>query len=364
MMIGMKASAQEPASHARGSLQGKWLLFGGVVVLLAVAAGAVVWWRNQQPGGQPTVAPPPTAFTGDQISLPGKVQAVEVVPVAAPIDGLVQEFLVDVGDEVSAGQLIARIRNSKLDAAVEAATAEVEKLKARQTNLEGAIIAARLEASRAEAEASRAKTEFERLDKVFQRQSMLMREGATPRLAFEKAQREFQQAKADHESLGAVAKAAAERIESMQKDLDSVKKLLESKTEEMESAREDASGGDLTSPVDGLVVGRQGAVGEETNPTVENFFRIAVNLTVMQVEVEPPPPVLAKIKAGQAAMIHIAEAPDDVPGTVREVAGQKAIVEFVSPTAAIKPGVSAQVTIKFNESGPPIEPRATADPKQ
>jgi hypothetical protein len=64
--------------------------------------------------------------------------------------------------------------------------------------------------------------------------------------------------------------------------------------------------------------------------------------------VEPPPPQLQRIHAGQRAAIHIAEVPDQpISGAVREVKGSQVVVEFISPTPLIKPGLTAQVTIKL-----------------
>ena len=97
----------------------------------------------------------------------GKIQPQDLIPLASPVEGIIDELFVDAGAEVYEGQLIARIRNGKLDSALESATAELEKVKTRVTTFEGSIIAARLEASRAEAEASRIKADYDRLTAPF-----------------------------------------------------------------------------------------------------------------------------------------------------------------------------------------------------
>jgi multidrug efflux pump subunit AcrA (membrane-fusion protein) len=47
------------------------------------------------------------------------------------------------------------------------------------------------------------------------------------------------------------------------------------------------------------------------------------------------------------AAIHVAESAEAIAGSVREIRDGRVIVDFTSPTPAIKPGMSAQVQIKL-----------------
>ncbi|MEK7753797.1 MAG: hypothetical protein AAB654_17885, partial [Acidobacteriota bacterium] len=68
----------------------------------------------------------------------------------------------------------------------------------------------------------------------------------------------------------------------------------------------------------------------------------------LEVVVEPDPPALARIRAGQPATVHLSEmANQPIPASVREVKGTQVLVEFTSPDPAIRPGLTAQVTIKI-----------------
>ena len=332
-------------------MQGKWLLAGGVAIFAAVAAGAVAWFRAQQqpkPAAQPPAAAQAAVPAGDEFSGEGKIQAIHIVPVKAPVDGVVEELFAEIGAEVYEGQLLARIRNGKFDMALETATADAEKVKTRVNSLEGSIIAARLEASRAEAEAARVREALEKAERAFQRQQMLLREGATPRLTFEKAEKDFEQAKADAEAQLGAAKSAADRVESLQKDIDLIRRQLDEKNADLEDAQKQASAGEVHSPVDGVVIARKASAGESANPALEDFIQIAVKLNELQVALDPPPPVLAKVKVGQQAMVRVAESNEELPAKVREVKAGQVFVEFSSPNpAAIKPGLTALVRIKL-----------------
>ena len=334
-------------------MKGKWLLAGGSAIFLAVGGGALVWWRNQQP--PPTAVtkaapdPPtrPPAFFGNEVSLNGMLQPQKTVTVGAPIDGTIQEVMADAGTPVFQGQVIARIKNGKLDTALESATAEVEKLKTRIANLEGSIVAARLEASRAQADAARAKAELDRTEKAYNRQSLLYKEGATPRLTYEKSEHDYKQAQTDSDNLAAVSKNASDRIDSLNQDLDNAKKLLDGKNQDLETARVDVASGEVQAPADGIVLVRKGLPGEPITKAVQDFFQIAINTAVMQAVVEADASVLPRIKEGAQAAVRVAEFPEEITGVVREIKRSTVIVEFANPAPEVKPGLSARVKIKL-----------------
>lgn len=332
-------------------MRGKWLLFGGITILMAIAGGAISVWRQGAKPKPVAAAPkpiPPPVFSGNEVSLTGKIQAQKVVPVAAPIDGVIDAFFVDVGQDVAEGQLIARIKNVKLDTALEQTTSDLERATTRVSTLEGEIIATRLEASRAAADASRAKAEFERAEKWYTRQKMLFAEGATPRLTYEKADKDYKAAKDDFESKDALARQAEERLQIQNQQLETFRRSLDEKKQALENAKEDVAAGEVHSPVDGTIVSRRGNAGEEIHPSTNDLFSIGVQMAAMEVVIQPPPDVLPRIKAGQKVGIHVAEMNEELQGTVREIKDGSAIIDFISPTTAIKPGLSAQVKITLS----------------
>lgn len=331
-------------------MRGKWVLFGGITILLAVLAGVLQVYRQRsapKPASQPPASAPIAVPAVNEVSLQGLIEAQNVVNVAAPIEGVVESYGAETGQDVFEGQLIAHIRNTRLDAAVEGAQLEAERLQARVHELEAAIVSARLEASRAAADATRAKSEYDRADKVYQRQQMLMREGATPRLAFEKAQRDYQSASDDFETKDQLSRHAQDRIDSLNRDLDIARRMQDERDKALDQAKADVAAGDLRAPVDGIVLSRRGAPGEQVTPDMEDFFRIAVTLSALEVAVQPEPPLVARIQVGQPASVHVAELQEEIPGTVREIKDGHVVVDFTSPTPAIRPAATAQVKIRL-----------------
>ena len=333
------------------AIQGKWIGIGACIVLAAVALGAFsVVWRERQAGARPkaavAVAAPPRQTA--EISLPGRIQAHRVEQVPVPVDGKVETFLVEVGAEVYEGQLLAQIRSESLESEQAAAQLALDREQTKVNNLESDIVGARLEASRIRAEASRAQSEYDRAGKAFQRQRMLMAEGATPRLTFEKAEKEYNLSKSEFENLDQGAKQAEERADAIVKDLDVAKKLLQHATEESEKVKEHLAAGEVHAPVSGIVVGRRGEPGGPVDPSIRNLFEIAADLSQLEVVADAAPDVLARLKPGQPAMIRVAEVPGEaLGGTVVRVEGGHVVVEFGNPNPLVKPGLTAQVVLKL-----------------
>jgi len=329
-------------------MRGKWLLFAGTLVLLAIAAGALSLLRRTPSKPAPPAPAAPAVFAGAEVALAGKIRAQHIVPVGVPVDGTLEFLGPEPGQEVYEGELLARVKNQGLEAAQQLAQAQAERAQTRVDSLNSALIASRLETSRARSDASRTQDELDRAEKAYRRQQMLQREGAARRLEFEKAQKDFQLAEAHYRALDEMARLAEQRTDSLRKELDNARRLLEDKQRELEEAGQDLAGEQIRSPVDGVVIARSGQLGEEVARSLKDLFQIATDLSVMEAVVEPEPSVLARLRPGQEALIVMAELPGEgIPGTVREVRAGETVVEFTSPSPAVRPGLSAQVRIKL-----------------
>jgi macrolide-specific efflux system membrane fusion protein len=332
-------------------MRGKWLLLAGVAVLLAAAAGALSVWMRGRPRQAPATRPQPiaaAAVTGNEITLQGRIEARNLISIACPVDGIVEQMFVEVGQEVSEGQLLARIKSGKLESAREAAEAAAGQAQTKVTNLEGQIVEARLEYSRADAELTRARIEQDRAGKAYERQQLLFQAGATPRLAFEKSESEYKAAQDGYQSRQGVAKNAQDRIDSLNRELDAAKRDQTAKQQVLEEAADIASAQEMHSPVSGVVVGRKGEPGAEVTVAITDFFQVAANLEELEVRLDVPPAALQRIQAGLPAGVRVAEVADELAGTVREVRDGQAIVEFVSPSPAVRPGLTASVRLKLS----------------
>ena len=218
----------------------------------------------------------------------------------------------------------------------------------RVSALDGTLIVARLEAARAGADNTRARQDDEKAEKLYLRQQLLFKEGATPRLVFKKTQKEYLASKDEYESLAELAARIDDRVGRTVKDVDAARRSLEEKNEEFEHAKPDLLATEVHSPLNGILVAHRGEVDDEINCSMQDLFQIAVELGSLEVVLKPEPPAIARIFPGQPATIRVAEVGNKpLPGSVRDVEGSQVFVEFTSPNPAIRPGLTAQVTIEI-----------------
>ncbi len=331
-------------------MRGKVTWVGMAVVLAMIAGGGAWWLRNAaRHRALPVVKASEAPALPAEISVAGKIEPQHVVVVGAQVTGILEEVLAEVGQDVFAGELLARISNQGLQAAEESAKAAADLAQERVEKAGTAIIAARLEATRARADATRARTELGRAQRAFERQQMLQREGATPRLVFEKSQSDFERAQSESQSLEDLARIAESRIEDLVKEQESARRLLDDKNRELEDAHASLQNAEVHSPVDGLLVERKGEVGREMSVEEQaQMFKIAVNLAELQTTVTLDAAVASRVKAGDAALVTVAElGVDGLAGAVQSVAGNQATVTFTSPNPAMKPGMLAQIKLRL-----------------
>lgn len=146
----------------------------------------------------------------------GTVEAREV-DVNAKIPGRVIELLVEEGDEVKPGQIVARLDEKDLRAREKQALAQVEAARAQlqkaQTALRVTEETAGAGLERARAALERARAEAELAAKTLERMEMLFDQGAIPQQQLDEARARAEAAKAaENEARAAVAEAEAAQL--------------------------------------------------------------------------------------------------------------------------------------------------------
>jgi multidrug efflux pump subunit AcrA (membrane-fusion protein) len=328
-------------------VRGKWILIAGVVVFVSAGIGAWTLWRRQSaPPPKPPVAAEPAP--GTEIRLTGVIRAVYLLQIPAPIDGIAEEFAVKPGDEVFEGQILGRIASDTLKENERETALEEERAAARLNQLESELISARLEESRVSADLARARGESQKLERAYARQQLLMKEGATPRKVFEKSRDDFNAAKGESETLEALARQASDRVAQALRDIEAAKKEMEERKAAHDAAKAELAAADILAPVDGVITAIKKNAGEEVQKTMPDLIEMSPDLSVLELVVEADPKTVKRIKPGQPAALLLAELPAPLECPVKNVDGEKIVIEFSSPTTAIRPGMSATVLLKLN----------------
>ena len=343
--------------RAAHSFRDVWFLLLAALILFGITGGGVYVWRRQVEAQAAVKAAAAAAkaetekaklASGAELNFSGTVVARNVLAIPAPIDGTVDAVEVQVGSSVEQDQPLARIKNEGLAAAHEAAKADLDKAAERISTLESTLISARLEASRSSADSERARGDAEQLDRTLKREEMLFREGATPRLKFEKIQKEAASALADAESSRSAAAQASEKVTKIANELENSKKALDEKMASLDEAKAEVDAATVTAPVDGVLLAVNVKAGDEVKTRGADMFQIAVATDELAVNIDPTPPAAERLKEGLPVLINLLELQQDgVPGELKLDEKGKWRVEFKAPNPNVKPGLNAVVRVKL-----------------
>jgi multidrug resistance efflux pump len=280
-----------------------------------------------------------------EITLSGKLRPQHITTVKPDIEGDIDSLIVDVGEDVFAGEVIAQIGASGLESLRDAAAAAVTAAEQQVSKAESSVANARLEASRAEADRQRSRAALDKARAIYERQEMLNKAGATPRLTWEKAQRELQAAQQDYDVMEKAARLSADQQQAALNGLAAAQNAVVERNAALAAARDNIQSGEVHSPVDGTVVARNGEVGQ---PAGEDLYEIATDMFALEVALEPEPAALQRLRPGQAALVSLPDLQNaGFQGQIREIKGNAAIVEFNCTLAGIRPGMPVQVRLKL-----------------
>jgi len=328
-------------------VKGTWLAISVLAVAAGIAASALSMRRHHAPPPPPRTSGAAVISTTD-VTLSGVIRPQHVTAVSSTVSGSVEAFMANVGDEVYQGQVLARIGAAGLESEREAAAHAVEYAQEQVSKAEGAVVSARLEASRAAADAQRAQLALDRAEKSFSRQKTLHAVGATPRMTYEKAEQDYKNQQQESDLMEKARRASDESVQSALDQVAGAKKLLDAKSHEMEDAQGAFEAAEVRAPVDGLVVERRAEVGKPVQESGGELFQIATDTYALELTIEPQPPVLKLLRPGQPALVNVPDLQTGgIPGAIKEIKDTQVIVEFTSTIPAIKPGMRADVRLKL-----------------
>jgi len=222
-------------------------LLGALALCLALVSPAL-FTSNGKPPSQP---PAP----GEQrwpLAAKGVVESEQDVEIASKVEGQLVEILVDEGDPVQTGQLLARLERSKIDARTAATEAALRQATAKRSEaVSGSrredIAAAQHALNRTTAINDEARRNFERQERLFSR-------GAVTRVTRDRAEEAWQIAQGDFNE--ARARLDKERKGSRSEEIAAARAEEDRLRAELNYSKALANDYEITSPIDGVVINR------------------------------------------------------------------------------------------------------------
>ncbi len=322
-----------------------------VVCVLVLAVGAASYWAGSHFGREnvppPAKTPAPPETDPAHILLSGVVRAADPVNVHPDTSGILQSLHVRKGDTVKEGDLLAIVRNDAFDAIEQRLAREHQALTIRVESLEKSAAQAKLDFARAKSEAEAAHSKIEGAKIEADRQKALFDAGATSRLAYERAQQEWDAVRRQSETVDQVLSAAEMRVTVEERNLAAEKLALEDKRAEWESARGDVDLGEVLATVEGVVTDIPAEEGAVVSPNGEPLLVIAPIESTRFAVVQPTEAEMRRIRVGQSAAIRPQTLSDvrELTGTVSAFRGSEVLIEFDDFENKLPPGTSVQVEI-------------------
>jgi multidrug resistance efflux pump len=329
-------------------MRGKWVLISAVTIA-AVAGGIFLLKYRQKPLPAPRQAEAAVINT-DEVTLSGSIRPQHVIGVGATVAGNIDAMLVDVGEDVFEGQVLARIGSSNVDSDREAATQALERSQDQLAKAEAAVNSSRLESSRADADMQRARAQLDRVQAILERQTTLHKAGATPNLVYEKAVKDYEAAVAEFEIMDKAQRAARDNVSQATTKVAELKAGVVQRSREVESAEGQYTATEIHAPSEGVVIARKGEIGKPASDYGDQLFQIATDMFALEVTLPAKPAVMKRIHPGQTATVQVLDLQSlGMPGTVKEVREKEGeiVVEFSGTVQAIRPGMRADVRLRL-----------------
>jgi multidrug resistance efflux pump len=325
----------------------KWVPFAVVFALIALAIGVTVLRykpATQKRGGAAVSLPAAAANT-----FTGSIRPQHVIGFGATGKGKIENFMLEVGQEVFQGDALAHLGSLNMDSERDSAAAAVEKMQKRVSDASSIASSALLEQSRASAEVDKARATKSELDEQFALSQRRIEAGAIPRQTYERDKKQHDEAVAAFNTLDNAARDAAADAQAAQKVLDQQKSALEAANERLRQLEQSRDSLYVRSPVDGWLVGRNGQIGQDAEEIGDQMFQIATDIAALEVVVQPKPEILKKLVPGMPALVLVPEVTNAaLEGTIKSINDKEAVVEFVSGTPSIRPGMRADVRFKVD----------------
>ena len=269
-----------------------------------------------------------------ELELPGNIQAITEAPILARADGYLLHRMVDIGDRVKAGQLMAEIEAPELDEQVNQAQASLEQARAG------------LDQALANYDQGKASTELAKV--TSERWTALSTRGVVSRQENDQYQAQYKTQVAALQSLEKAIAAQRSNIAAAEANLTRLQKLQGYRM--------------VKAPFDGVVTVRNVDTGALVNAGSTLLFRIGQTGT-LRMFVNVPQVHSSSIRLGQKARLSVSNLPGrQFTGVVTRTANALdpssrtllVEVQVANPDGALMPGMYADVALSSARVNPPL----------
>lgn len=285
--------------------------------MLFTGVAALVLFRGPAAGPEPAVEAATEPVPPRAVVAPGRVEPVsEEVAIGTELDGKLAVVLVEEGQTVRRGQLIASLVNGDFAARVRLAESAVNERKAELERLRNGNRTQERKESNAFLAEANAVLEQARAEK--DRRRYLLDRGAISRVEFEVAEREFNVAQARVEA--SRQRSSLINAPSREEDIQRAEAEVASAEARVAEAKAQLAKTAIVSPINGVVLRKHKRTGESVSTQMGEPILVLGDTSRLRVRVDVDETDVARVAVGQKVAVRAAAYGDRAfTGTVSRV---------------------------------------------
>jgi RND family efflux transporter MFP subunit len=308
----------------------------------------------------------------EELELPANVAAIQFATIFARVDGYLTQRLVDIGDRVKKGQLLAVISTPEIDEELNQSKADLAEAVANLANAKAQLKEAIAENASAIADVDKATSNLTYASTTNKRWQNLASRGAVSLQSRDEKFTSYQASSAEVDAAKANQKATASKITAAESQIAVAKASILAKLAGVKKYESQQSFQRVTAPFDGLIVYRkvdEGAlITSGSSSTALELFKLA-KIDTLRIYVAIPQRFARYLKTGQAADVTVPEYPGrHFIGKVTNVAGgldpatrtMQTEIQIPNDDHALYPGMYATITLTGLREEPWIRVPGTA----
>jgi HlyD family secretion protein len=330
--------------NGSGKKRRKRLIYGGIALglVLLIAGGLIAATRGGTKIDPSKLQKVEKGDLAKSVVATGKVTPITKVEVKSKASGIVKKLLVDSGDKVKKGQLLAQLDKEEIEAQVEQSRAAVQ--------------AAEASLSSSEADYERAKVDAEGPDvpllkRAYERAIGMAKEGVVSTSALEDAQKNYELALNKQNVSKAQVTVLKAKIAQSQGQLGQDRANLKQLEEQLSYT-------DIASPIDGVVLSRDVEMGDAVSSILVLGSSATLVMTLgdtssVYVKGKVDESDIGKVYLGQPARIKVESFKDKT---------FNGVVTKISPMGVEKDNVTTfEVRVSINNPGGELKAEMTAN---
>lgn len=335
-----------------------WIIALVAAGVVGTGTAGVLMVRNtsQVPDTSALTVPVEAQDLTVRITASGKVQPIQTVNLSPKATGILQKLLVEQGDRVRRGQIIARMQANSITPQIAQARARVAQAQAklerqRNGNRPEEIAQREAEVQQAQARVNDARSRLILASDRLERNRSLQTEGAISRDTLDEVTNEARSAQANLDQTIATLRSAEQALNlsrsgARREDVADAEAQLAEAIANLQSTQVQAEDTLIRAPFDGIITQKYATAGAFVAPTTSASDASSATSTAivalangLEILAEVPEVDIGQIKLGQTVEVRADALPDQV---------FQGRVKVIAPEAVVKQNVTSfQVRIEL-----------------